>query len=198
MHRTRALLAAGGLVTLFASCASYFPDRWRDLRDIGGVRLVAGGGGRVGLGIGPYRSPITFGWYDYRKYGWDGRAVGAWDESGSDLVTPVKYRLEAVGGNEYATELVDELDRIDEGLEKGSDKSGYPRNTFNNIDEIQLTAVPLFAGLEVNVSPLQIFDFIFGWLTIDVAKDDVGGREEMEERPGAAPARKLAKVFVFP
>ncbi len=173
----------------FVRIGAYCEDRLLDLVDIVGIKILAGGGVKAGIGIGPYRSPASVGWYNYSKYGFEGRAAGIWQESGGELIFPLEHEITAREGNRGLFENVDEYYDIVAASENVSSYREYPLNRYRNYGDIQVTAFPFFVGVEANISPVQIGDFILGWLTIDIVQDDHASRlneEEVEDERGLA------------
>lgn len=183
MRRFLPLLLALLVLTVANGCATYWKDRGNDLLDaIPGVRLIAGGGSRIGIGLGEQLDPANFGWYNYRKYGWDKRAIGAWDESGTDFFFHLEHDMKAVGGNNAVWESVGETRQVEGEMPEASRE--YPVRTHRNIGDFQFTLVPFAIGVEASASPLQIIDFVLGLVTIDMCKDDTAAYEAAKREKG--------------
>ncbi|MEQ8764906.1 MAG: hypothetical protein RL885_13320 [Planctomycetota bacterium] len=176
-HLFVALLLLGAMA---GGCA-YTKDRVNDLIDVAGAKVLAGGGVRAAFGFGPYRSPVSVGWYNLHKYGFEGRAAGHWTESGGDLVIPLEYEIAAHWGNEELGENVDEYYDIVAASENVSSYRTYPLNRYRNYGDAQITFFPGCLGVEVNVSPIQVCDFVLGFVTIDIVRDDHDSREADDE-----------------
>jgi hypothetical protein len=143
----------------------YLKDRVNDLTDVGGAKILAGRGGQLAASFG-YERSFGLGYYDFRKYGWDGRSFGIGADSGQQLVVMVERDYQALAG----TESMEDLEREILGAYRENDRV-LPARRFRNAFDVQLTAA-LIAGVEVNFSPIQLVDFILGWIGIDVADDD--------------------------
>jgi len=181
-------------VGLLAGGCAYTKDRLNDLADIGGVRFIAGGGGKAGLGIGPYRSPVTLGWYNFSKYGWDGRSIGRWDESGGDLIIPLEYEVHAVGGTETVWDWVEEYYQIVAESKGVHSYRKYQTYTFHNYGDVQFT-LAFCIGAEANMSPKQMIDFVVGFTTIDINHDDHDSRaQDKQEQEEAENMEDVASI----
>lgn len=158
-------LALVSLMVLSSGCA-YVHDRVNDLTDIGGVKILAGRGARVAASFNNEKA-IGVGYYDFRKYGWDGRSFGVWADSGQDAVVNAERDFEALRGTAGAycleTEILGSRDENHDHI--------LPAMTFRNVGDVQLTLAAML-GVEVNVSPLQILDFVLGWVCFDIGDDD--------------------------
>jgi hypothetical protein len=180
--------------------STYLHDRFKDCMDVDGFKLVAGPGSKVGIGFGPAKTGLNFGYYRFEKFGWQGRAAGAFEETGLEILAPVDHQLTAIWGNREIFDMVEEFRRID-GVESRAalfdQELTYPRPRYHTpggfhvsdmgleyppavliptgllgAGDIQVTLVPLFLGIEFNFSLYQLADYLAGWFYIDIAKDD--------------------------
>ncbi len=204
--------AASGCAAILGVAAkvtgsTYLHDRFKDSLDRGGFKIVAGPGSKVGLGFGAAKTGFSFGYYRFEKFGWQGRAMGAWEETGIEFIAPADHELRAIWGNREIFDMVEEFRRIDGVASRAAlfdEELTYPRPRYHAADgfhitdaapvffptglmglgDIQLTFAPLFVGVELNFSLWQEIDFWLGWFYIDIAKDDtrnytpVGPRED--------------------
>jgi hypothetical protein len=199
----RAALGTGMLVLLFglAGCVNTAKDVGLDFVDIFGLKIVAGKGSKIGISTdilisskahdldsAPYNpmvkgfdtvyTGLNFGYYDYRKYGWKGRAFGIWQERGWEFLFPLDHDITPVDGNVYLFDSVYDYRDRDVYIPSGRSfehMMSYPKSRFHHWGDIQVTAVPLFFGLELNLSPHEMADFMLGLLSfghIDIADDD--------------------------
>ncbi len=153
-------------VMFLSSGCAYFKDRVNDLTDIGGAKVVVGRGFRFAASINNEKS-LGVGYWDFRKYGWDGRSFGQMADSGQEYVFNVERELEALCGTHSIYCLEEELHGAYEEA-----NHILPPVTFRNIGDLQITFAPPCFGLEVNVSVAQICDFVLGIFCIDAAGDD--------------------------
>ncbi|RME71268.1 MAG: hypothetical protein D6776_10525 [Planctomycetota bacterium] len=203
MRRYRAtvqhLLLTGCLLAVSAlgSGCTYAHDRVKDAVDVIGFKVLAGPGFKVGAGFGAAKTGLNFGYYRFEKFGFQGRAAGVWEETGTELLAPADHRLEAVWGNKELFDMVAEFQQVDgtasraglfdteltyprhryhvpDGLHLGDTGLFFPAGIqpgFLGLGDIQLTAA-FFVGFEFNFSMYQLVDFVLGWFYIDIAKDD--------------------------
>ncbi len=209
----RALVVAFVAVGLLAvtagtsGCATYALDRLKDTADIFGFKFLAGPGVKFGVGVGATKTGFNFGYYRFDKYGFQGRAAGHLEETGLEFLMPADHHLEAVWGNKELFDMVEEFQRLDGIMARGAlfdFELTYPRRRFHTTEglhmsdawpgftyfpvllsfgDIQFTAALVF-GVEFNLSFYQFADWLVGWFTLDIAKDDarhytpIGPRED--------------------
>ncbi len=186
-----------------SSIGSFFQDRVLDFVDIFGARFVAGKGAKFGLELGNsfhateyddfflfglrrHLLPPAFvlGYYDFEKYGFQGRAAGIWRDKGFEIFGPVDRKLRVVAGNDYLFESVDEFNewyrRAPERANTVPIEYRQPRYHYNT--DFHFYAAFL-VGIEFDFSPWQFVDFLLGWFHIDVVKDDAWNRtfDEFED-----------------
>src|SRR5579872_458304 len=159
------LLATSSLLGGCQSVSSYFQDRVLDFVDIFGFRIVGGKGMKVGVEIGNsflateyedfFLSPFirrhilppnpVFGYYDFEKFGFQGRAAGIWRDKGIDIAGPVDRKLRAIAGNDYIYESVDEFN---EWYRKNPERSNvpldYPQPKYHEDWDIHIYAALFF------------------------------------------------------
>ena len=108
------------------------------------------------------------GWSDAYHVGFRGRSAGIWQEQrkevGVSLLYYQKVQRERITGwvESFRTEKMD------------LDTSAVYAN--NNDRSFLGVGAMIQAGVMVNVNvrPMQAFDFVLGWLAIDVLEDDTG------------------------
>ena len=185
-----------------SSVKNYFWDRVLDFVDIAGVKFVAGKGMKFGIELGNsymgtqyedfFAAPIPlvtglrrhllppnpiFGYYDFEKYGWEGRAAGVWRDKGMDFLGPIDRKMRVVAGNDYLFESVDEFN---EWYRRAPSRANtvpieYRQPRYHYVTDLHMTAA-FMVGIEIDVSPWQFMDFILGWFHIDIVKDDAWNR----------------------
>jgi hypothetical protein len=191
------LFVAAALLALCAStgCATYAHDRLKDAVDIVGFKFLAGPGFKLGIGVGAAKTGLNFGYYRFEKVGFQGRAMGIFEETGTEFLAPIDHHLDAVWGNKELFDMVAEFQRIDGVTPRAAlfdDALTYPQPRFHTTDglligdidpialfplgltslgDFQFTAAA-FLGVEFNFSFFQFADFIAGWFGLDPAKDD--------------------------
>ncbi len=186
-----------------SSVGSYFQDRVLDFVDIFGAKFVAGKGAKFGIELGnSFQSteyddfflfglrrhllPPAFvlGYYDFEKFGFQGRAAGIWRDKGFDILGPIDRKLRVVAGNDYLFESVDEFNewyrRAPERANTVPIDYRQPRYHYNT--DIHFYAA-FMVGIEFDFSPWQLVDFFLGWFHIDPVKDDAWNRtfDEFED-----------------
>ena len=186
-----------------SSVGSYLQDRVLDFLDIFGAKFVAGKGFKFGLewgysflsteyedffllGLRRHILPpnLIFGYYDFEKYGFQGRAAGIWRDKGVDLLGPIDRKLRVTAGNDYLFESVDEFN---EAYRRAPERANtvpldYRQPRYHYISDFHLVAA-MFVGVEVDFSFWQLIDFFLGWFHIDIVKDDQWNRtfDEFED-----------------
>lgn len=202
---TLAVLALGGCSSTpgRSNAQTYFEDRVLDFVDQVGIKWVWGKGMKFGFEIGnsflatEYEDFFLFGlrrhilppnpvlgYYDFEKYGFQGRAAGIWRDKGFDFFGPVDRKLRVVAGNDYLFESVDEFN---EWYRRAPERANlvpleYRQPRYHYITDLHFYAA-FIVGIELFYSPWQTFDFLLGWLHIDIAKDDQWNRtfDEFED-----------------
>lgn len=196
-----ALLMASGCAT---DPGRYAQDRVLDFVDVFGARIVAGKGVKFGAELGnsyQYSSYDDFfggplisglrrhifppnpiiGYYDYEKYGFQGRAAGVWRDKGIDILGPIDRKMRVVAGNDYLYESVDEFN---EGFQKAPETIAvpldFPQPKYHYVGDLHFYAA-LFFGVELDLSLWQFADFVLGFFYIDIVKDDSWNRFYKEE-----------------
>jgi hypothetical protein len=186
-----------------SSLGSYLQDRVLDFIDIGGAKFLAGKGFKFGMelgyghmsteyedfflgGIRRHLLPpnFVFGYYDFEKYGFQGRAAGIWRDKGIDILGPIDRKMRVVAGNDYLFESVDEFNEWYRRapMRANTVPLDYRQPRYHYISDIHIAAA-FFVGLEVDFSIWQFIDFILGWFHIDIVKDDAWNRtyDEFED-----------------
>ena len=203
--RRVAVLSVVVVLALSCGCAHYFHDRALDAADMFGAKVIAGNGAKIGFDMRLTQGPssltpgLEFGFYNYKKYGFQGRALGIWEEKGYDFLFPFDREQKAIKGNKFFFECVDEWKKITAdyqaggpevffpfpgwpvtpvvtAVQSGNEYFVYPHYYYHHGMDLQLTVVPAFFGLELSISPYQIADFLTGWLYLDIAQDDYRNR----------------------
>lgn len=194
MRRILLVAALCAFAAANAGC-QYAHDRLKDSVDVFGFKLVGGPGSKVGIGFGAAKTGFNFGYYRFEKFGFQGRAMGVTEETGIEFIAPADHHLEAVWGNRELFDMVAEFQAIDGYASRAAlfdYELTYPRRKFHTADgfhiadaaplsfpnlflqlgDIQMTFVPLFFGVEINLSFYQLADWFTSWFYIDIAKDD--------------------------
>lgn len=184
------------------SGCTFFHDRLKDTIDIFGFKLVGGPGSKIGIGVGSAKTGLNFGYYRFEKFGFQGRAMGVFEETGLEFIAPADHSLEAVWGNKEIFDMVEEFRAIDGYPSRAGlfdTELTYPRRRYHvpdgfhlgdaapgvffpdmvlvptgllGLGDIQITVAPVFFGFEFNFSFYQLADWFLGWFYIDIAKDD--------------------------
>jgi hypothetical protein len=199
VRAARALLAAALLAPLLAGGAgcSYFSARWRDFTDIASVGIGPGGGLGVRAGATRLFAVEVMAQKDESFVGWRARNW-RWTESSYGI--PFSFwRMPSLG-----EEKVPERGPFDI-ITTSRRRTLYPnrpevedlRHTLfvlsrarglrtMDLLNVELGASALIGGVEVGVRPLEIVDFLLGWFTIDIGRDDAVkfGTAAAREEPG--------------
>ena len=167
----------------------YLSERGWDLMDIMGLRF--GGGdtfyvraratklGIVGLGF------FTGNWFGFRR-----RAAGYWREEriegGVSLCYFIKYKREPVRGNSFL--LSDRFPKLTPAPDPwGTTEIQDPDFHWFDIGVgVGLIAV----ALDVEVSPREVLDFVFGIFCLDICQDDGPYAKPVQARPLFFPAEQ--------
>lgn len=216
-RRTTGLLA--GLLTVMMGGCSFMEDRVLDFIDIAGAKFLAGKGIKIGLewgnsimgteyedfffigGLRRHLLPpsLVFGYYDFEKYGWQGRAAGVWRDKGFDFLGPVDRKLRVVAGNDYLFENVDEFNMLYRRAPEVANTVPleYRQPRYHYITDIHIV-MAMTVGIELYLSPWQFMDFILGWFHIDIAKDDQWNRNFDEFEDVQPPPEEFRRPEVQP
>ena len=152
---------------LEAQFAHYFLSRWYDLIDIMDFSFGAGPGFMVNAHATKLAQALG-GWSDAYHVGFRGRSAGVWRERRKEIGVSLLYYQKVE--RERVTGWVESFrtDKMD------LDTAGLYAN--NNDRGFLGVGAMIQAGLMVNVNvrPMQAFDFVLGWLGVDVLDDDTG------------------------
>jgi len=172
-----------------SACSSpvsrYVYDRFADAADVGRANL---GLGSPGLGMDVqltrYVRGAFGGYQDQNKMGFLGRKGGFWVEDKSILAFGKTYR--------YYLRRKNVVGNIqDSNIELLHLLSGPPE--MQKLSPPWLFDISLyvfFIGAELGLDPFEAVDFILGWLTIDIADDDILRRPD----PGKTYMQKLKQT----
>ena len=144
----------------------YFKGRLYDFADMFGFSLLFGFGADINVRATQFFQ-VGGGVYDARRLGFIGRYPGWWREQRSEGGACLSY-----GQRLTRTDM--------EGpIQKYFPNNFYKRpETMNldskdrTVDEIGVTAFALLKGFDVFFRPVEFFDFILGWFTVDFKNDD--------------------------
>jgi hypothetical protein len=174
-----------------------------DFLDVFGMKFLAGKGFKFGLEwgyshlsteyedffLGGLRRHIlppnfVFGYYDFEKFGFHGRAAGIWRDKGIDLLGPIDRKLRVTAGNDYLFESVDEFNAAYRAAPERANTVplDYRQPRYHYISDFHMV-LGFFVGVEVDFSFWQLVDFFLGWFHIDIVKDDQWNRtyDEFED-----------------
>jgi hypothetical protein len=158
----------------------YIPARFYDLLDM--VELNLGVDTQFSLYVVAAVEPLLVGGgiYECEKLGMDGRLLGQWSEKRATIgLGPesfVQYEIEPNWANRYMynTDYSPHKNTLP-GEDVFYERWGFsPRFCDHEKRILDITAeVHVIAlGIDVSVSPLEILDFITGWIGIDDISDD--------------------------
>jgi hypothetical protein len=146
----------------------YLPDRILDLFDIFSFDVHIGLGAlanvhltrAVQFGAGG-RAVSGIGWHDHRS-------LGVLAQTGSELVIP------GVGAQAFAGALVGTsgVMVIGDGLAGVHTPQAELYQQYRDYCAIGVEATAGVAGVDFDIHPLEIFDFLVGWFTYDPLRDD--------------------------
>jgi hypothetical protein len=147
--------------------AHYFLSRWYDLIDMVDFSIGAGPGFMVNVRATKMAQAIG-GYSDAYRIGFRGREAGVWHEKRKEVGVSLLYYQKVQ--REHITGWVESFrsDKMD------LDTSAvYANNADRSFLGVGATVHCLFL-VDVNVRPMQAFDFVMGWFTVDVLDDDCG------------------------
>ncbi|MCX7703712.1 MAG: hypothetical protein N2234_06400 [Planctomycetota bacterium] len=160
----------------------YFEDRLLDLLDIFVLNVAAGEGilvhamatkiAQAGLGI----------MADCDRYGFVSRSFGRWWEERGEIGVSLAYL-----SNSHRKPLIYNKFLYDWCVDSKKDEVSdidIFRNTDRDFWDIRATVFVLFFGLEIGIRPKELFDALWGILTIDFMRDDEINRMRKPEKGG--------------
>ena len=175
------------LLALCGCAPGYWRNRANDLRDIGkfkfsvgrgvqfnvrGTKLLQAGAGYVGGG-----SPET----SVSRIGWNGRRFERWRETSRELGV----------GLAYWRSLSAEVPAGDGSWSRtggsGQDGLDWDKGFWIGVDgkkDREWFGVGLAAhagiGVDIEFRPLNVFDFLLGWIGLDISRDDSPPTDERQ------------------
>jgi len=167
-------LSSGNEQGLGRQFGHYFLSRWYDLIDIVDFSFGAGPGLMFNVHATKLAQAMG-GWSDAYHVGFRGRSAGIWHEKRKEVGVSLLYYQKV------------ERERITGWVESfRTDKMDLDTSAVyaNNNDRSFLgVGAMVQAGVMVNVNvrPMQAFDFVLGWMTIDVLDDDAGKQKRNKD-----------------
>lgn len=178
------ILALAALAAGCASTKSYFTDRGRDAADI--LTLTMGTGAGVKARIGPIQVGAL---YAYDAFGLrGGRLAWWWSDQADGEVVDIDYLVLPLFGFGYETLDHQALRSPARHKDFMTDKplpilslplttGGYSewdvsRTGFHYFTQFEVV-VALGPSIRLGLNPGELLDFLLGWTTLDIYKDDV-------------------------
>ena len=179
-------------IAIVAGCAT---GRSADLRDCGKLSVGVGLGLGADVEIGMLSHPALGLMSITRRVGFEDRTVaGVWTASESyspaiNIIMPIAldrsdYPLSSTLNHSYMRGAKfkgqDRLGRV-RGYWINTSGEDRERSAFNRASNIEVGASLLIVSARVGINPLEIVDYILGFVGIDIAKDDP--KREDKEKP---------------
>lgn len=153
---------------LFARILLYLPDRMLDLLDVVSFDLHFGWGAHANLhltralqaGAGA-RTVSGIGWHDHRS-------LGTQVQASSELT------VLAVGGLAWSGELVGTsgVRATSDGIAGLHDPGDRLYQEMRDYYAVGLELTAVFLGVELDLHPVDLADFVVGWGGLDIQRDD--------------------------
>ena len=161
----------------------YFRDRANDFVDIFGFSLSLGIGALANVRV---TQAIQCGglFNGGARFGFIGRQAGSWSETETELGFPGFYlrsvQIAPAGGNiePVDTERGQSLWQFlgDEGIPYDT---GYDRKFW----QVGATAHAVLVGVDFSINLKELLDFLLGWFTLDISRDDTANRPPEKKKP---------------
>lgn len=181
MKRTLTFLLLSILgVTLVPGC-TYLKDRGNDFLDMGGMHVSAG----AQLGFNARATKLAQAGAGYATgdvASWDGRTFAIFEENRAEAGISVMYGNEAERYVHFANESYVKWDRFPENEDVDFD---VQRDFDRGFWEIGGHVGIGFLGIGAHFDPMQMFDFLLGFIAVDFARDDE--RNSSRERLSGVP-----------
>ena len=163
---------------------TYLKDRLNDFVDIFSLSLSVGMGADVNVRCTQAIQAGALFWGGAR-FGFIGRMAGGWSETTFEMGIPGFYvRSVEIIGNEGSsikrmdTERGQSLWQFcgDEGVPYDE---GYDRKFW----QVGATVHAIIIGADFSVNLMELLDFLLGWGTVDICRDDTANRVKEPEDP---------------
>ena len=159
----------------------YLKDRCNDFADIFSLSLSTG----VGVLLNARATQaIQAGGFFFggARLGFIGRHAGGWSEEVFEMGIPGFYArsVKIIPSGDFMERMNTERGQalwIFAGDEGVSYNTGYDRKFW----QVGLTAHALFLGLDFSVNLKELLDFILGWTTLDISRDDTSNQARRKE-----------------
>ncbi|MHC4924528.1 MAG: hypothetical protein ACYTG4_10705 [Planctomycetota bacterium] len=138
---------------------TYWKDRLLDLHDIVQFDVAVGRGFVVNVRPTEY-GQLGLGWYDGAKVGWRKRASGWWTEDRVERGFGPFYWLEVKRSADWGTKTLFNHNYDYTGWDIWEEDTKAAERDWADVGA---SVVIFFFGADVNVSPVEIFDAVFGW-----------------------------------
>lgn len=163
---------------------TYIKDRLNDFVDIFSLSLSVGMGADVNVRCTQAIQAGALFWGGAR-FGFIGRMAGGWSETVFEMGIPGFYvRSVQIIGNEGSG-----IKRIDtergQSLWQFCGDEGVPYDTGYDRKFWQVggTVHAILIGVDFSVNLKELLDFLLGWATVDISRDDTANRVEETEEP---------------
>ncbi len=163
---------------------TYLKDRLNDFVDIFSLSLSVGMGADANVRCTQAIQAGALFWGGAR-FGFIGRMAGGWSETAFEMGIPGFYvRSVQILGNEGSS-----IKRID--TERGQSlwqfcgdegvpyDEGYDRKFW----QVGATVHAILIGADFSINLKELLDFLLGWGTVDICRDDTANRPEKAEKP---------------
>jgi hypothetical protein len=163
---------------------TYLKDRLNDFIDIFSLSLSVGMGADVNVRVTQAIQAGALFWGGAR-FGFIGRMAGGWSETVFEMGIPGFYvrsvqilAEEGTGIRRMDTERGQSLWQFlgDEGVPYDT---GYDRKFW----QVGATVHTILIGADFSVNLKELLDFLLGWATVDICRDDTANRVEETEEP---------------
>jgi hypothetical protein len=155
----------------------YFKDRGNDFVDIFSMSFYFGLGVVANVRATQFLQAGGL-WFNGSRVGFIGREYGSWAQSSMELGFPGMYirdiQMKPQGGNAKVVNTARGQSWIFHllGDEDKPFDSGYDRKVW----QVGATGVAGLVGIDFSVNLEELLDFLLGWFSMDISRDDTKSR----------------------
>ncbi|HOE63418.1 MAG TPA: hypothetical protein PKW18_08500 [Candidatus Sumerlaeota bacterium] len=197
-----ALILSLAIANTQAGVVGYFRDRGADFLDLFLFRISAPRGAR-GLGVRARATALAQAnalYFEGEQFGMDRRGIGVWAErrtqGGISLLSFSNIENDIVWGNYFLKPDTPWMKYEERGLIRNDNYWDDGRHDFFSVSaEVQPILLP---GVEIGCYPVEIVDFIVGFLTLDPQNDDLARVKKYAPEFSDKETSDTAELIILP